>query len=116
MRTIHQTYYVPGTLSADLQIIFKAHADMTLQHVSAVATNNSSAQLKIGTTASDAVHMALKDIGDSAVPAEFDRDDFTGGQYPRLAKGDLVKFTLDFDGATGTAAQNVTLVATFQVG
>ena len=38
-------------------------------------------------------------IGDSGTPVENDRDDFVGGQYPRLTDGTIVVLTLDFDGA-----------------
>jgi hypothetical protein len=52
-------------------------------------------------------------VGDSDAPAEYDRDDFVGAQYPHIPKGAIVKLTLDFDGASGTAAANATVVLTF---
>lgn len=115
-RTFHQSYHIPGTLAANVTPLFKAPADMTLLSVSAVASNDSAATLAIGLASAATSFMAAKEIGDSNVPVEFGRADFVGGQYPRIRKGDLVLFTLDFDGASGTAAQNVTLVATFAAG
>ena len=39
-----------------------------------------------------------------------------GKDYPRLNDGDVFVATLDYDGASGTAAQNVTIVLTFAEG
>ena len=111
-RTVQQSYHIPGTLAANIGIRFAAPADATLLHVSAVASNDSDATLAIGTSASAAAYLAAAPIGDSGVPAQFSRHDFAGGQYPRIHKGDIVVITLDFDGAAGVAAQNVTLVLT----
>ena len=115
-RIFQQAYHVPGTLTANILPVFKSPCNCTLLHVSAVASNASSATIKLGTTTSDAAYMVAKDVGDSDAPAEFDRDDFVGTQYPRIADGDIVKVTVDFDGAGGTAAANLTVVLTFAEG
>ena len=39
-----------------------------------------------------------------------------GSEPPRLSDGDIFVATLDYDGAAGTAAQDVTLVFTFAEG
>lgn len=49
-RTFQQSYHIPGALTADLNIRFTAHTNMTLLHISAVASNDSEATLKIGTS------------------------------------------------------------------
>ena len=108
--------HIPGTLSANITPKWTAEHGMTLLHVSAVASNDSSATLKIGTSADDDAFLAEAAIGDSGTPVEKARADFVGGEFPRLAKGDIVVLTLDYDGASGTAAQNVTLALTFAEG
>lgn len=115
-RIFQQAYHVPGTLTANIVPVFAAATDCTLLHVSAVASNASSATIKIGTTADDDAFLVARDVGDTNVPGEFDRDDFVNGQYPRLTDGSLVLVTVDFDGAAGTAAANLTVVLTFAEG
>jgi len=106
-------FHIAGTLAADLDIRFDLPVQAKLVHVSLVASNASSAQVKIGTTDDDDAHMVLKDAGDSGAPAEYDRDDFVGGEFPTMAKGETVAVTVDYDGASGTAADDLTLVLTF---
>jgi hypothetical protein len=115
-RIFQQTYHIPGTLSADITPRFLAPMSCTLLHVSAVASNNSDATLKLGTSADDDAFLLASVIGDSGTPVEFDRHDFVGSQYPRIQDGDIVVLTLDHDGSAGTAAQNVTLVLTLAEG
>lgn len=116
LRTFQQSYHIPGTLTANITPVFTAPFDCQLVHVSVVGSNANNAQLKIGTTSSDAAYMALKDAGDSNVPLEYERDDFVGGQYPHIPDGSVVLITLDYDGAGGTAIQNATIVLTFTEG
>src|SRR4030067_1100211 len=95
--------------------------DAKLTHVSSVASNNSHAPLKIGSSADDDGYLVAGVIGDSGTPVEKGRTDFTGalitsGQYPHIADGTILLITLDFDGAAGTAAADVTIVLTFTPG
>lgn len=122
-RTLQQTYHVAGTLTANLDIRFTAHGNMQLKHVSAVASNDSDATLAIGTSVDTDGFLVACAIGDSAVPVEKEMTDFDGallsdpgGEYPRISDGDVVVVTLDFDGASGTAADDVTIVLTFLEG
>jgi hypothetical protein len=115
-RTFQQAYHVPGTLTADLAIIFTAHADMTLLHVSMVCTNAASTTVAIGTTSSAAAYMAAKAVGQSSVPGVKTRADFVGTQYPRITKSTVCKLTIDHDGAAGTAGANLTVLLTFAEG
>jgi len=115
-RIFQHTYHVAGALSANIAIRFTAPFDCTLLHVSAVASNDSDATLKIGDSSDDDAHLVAAVIGDSGTPVEFERGDFVGDQFPRIDDGDVVVFTLDFDGAAGTAAEDFTLVATFAEG
>jgi len=120
-RIFQQSYHVPGTLTADLNIRFTAPMNCTLLHVSAVASNDNDATLKIGDSSDDDGYITAFAIGDSNTPVEKGAiTDFDGeladSQYPRISDGDVVVLTLDFDGSSGTAAQNVTIVLTFAEG
>ena len=106
-----------GTLAADATYRFKAPFDCILQHVSAVASNNSDATLKLGTTSDDDAIMTAAAIGDSGAPVEFTPTNWaTTNPTGRINKGDVFLSTLDFDGASGTAGQNVSLLFTFTEG
>jgi hypothetical protein len=116
-------FHVPGTLTANLNIRWTAPHDCTLLHISAVASNASSATFIVGDSADDDEYLTASDVGDSNVPAEYDYDDFvdTDGNtharyYPRIVDGTVVVITVDYDGASGTAAQNLTLVLTLAEG
>lgn len=120
-RVFQQSYHIPGTLSADIAIKFTAPFDCQLVHVSAVASNDSDATLIVGTSADDNGYIAAFAIGDSGTPVEKEAiTDFdgalAGSQYPHITDGTIVTADLDYDGATGTAAQNVTIVLTFTEG
>jgi hypothetical protein len=95
---------------------WKAPFRCSLVEVSAVSSNSSSATLKVGTSADDDSALTATAIGASGSPAVFDLDNFVGAAYPQFEAGTTLVFTLDYDGASGTAAQNVNLVATFSEG
>ena len=117
-----QTWHVPGTLSADLNIRYTAPSNCTLIHVSAVGSNAYAAGLTIGTSASAAEFMAKSSIGVSNTPVEFDFDNFatyTNKAYPRIEDGDVVIFAVDYNyngGGSANASADVTIVATFLEG
>jgi len=120
-RVFQQAYHITGTLSANANIRFAVPFDCQLIHVSAVASNNSDATLTIGTSADTDGYITAFAIGDSNTPAEKEAlTDFNGAlagsQYPHIADGTIVVLTLDYDGSSGTAAQNVTIVLTFTEG
>ena len=122
-RVFQQSYHVPGTLSANITITFTAPFDCTLLHVSACASNDSDALLIIGDSADADEYLQSTVIGDSGTPVEIDGDDFvdTAGAthvryYPRIVDGTVVIITLDYDGASGTAADDFTIVLTFAEG
>ncbi|HUV95816.1 MAG TPA: hypothetical protein VMX14_13455 [Anaerolineae bacterium] len=112
------SFCVPGTLGANVLFYWKAPFDCTILHVSAVASNDSDATIKIGDSADSGNddYLAAAVIGDSAVPAEFARTDFVGDQYPRIHDGDITYVTVDYDGASGTAAADLTVVLTLAEG
>jgi len=118
-----QAYHVPGTLGADLSIIFTAPSDCQLVHVSAVGSNANNGLLVIGDSDDADEFLTSQSIGDSNVPAEFDGNDFvdTAGNthtryYPRIVDGTIVIIALDYDGAGATATDDFTLVLTFVEG
>lgn len=123
LQKFQQVYHVSGALAANLDIRFTAPSNCTLRHVSAVASNDSDATLAIGTSADEDGFLAACVIGDSAVPVEKALADFDGAlltnagkEFPRIEDGDVVVVTLDYDGASGTAAEDVTIVLTFAEG
>ena len=116
MRKFVQAFHVPGTLSADLAIVWTAPSPCQLVHVSAVGSNANSGLITIGTTSDTDAYLESASIGDSNVPVEFDLDDFVGDQYPDIADGDVLEIVLDHDGATGTATDDFTVVLTFVEG
>ena len=120
-RVFQQSYHIPGTLTANINIRFTAPFNCTLVHVSSVASNDSDATLAVGSSADTDGYITAGVIGDSNTPVEKEAlTDFAGAlasnQYPHITDGTIVVLTLDYDGATGTAAQNVTIVLTFTEG
>jgi hypothetical protein len=122
-RKFVMAFHVPGSLAANVDLRFTVPSDCTLVHVSAVASNDSDATLALGTSADTDGFLAACVIGDSATPVEKEIADFdgallsdAGGEHPRLSDGDVFVATVDYDGASGTAADDFTLVLTFQEG
>lgn len=113
--------HLHGTLSANAQGAFRLPCAATLAEVSACASNDSDATLQLGTSADADGVMTAAAIGDSSTPVTFDADDFDGaladGENPlHLADDTIVTWLLDYDGASGTAGQNVDIVFTFLEG
>ena len=118
-----QAYHITGTLSANVNIRFTAPCDCTLLHASAVASNDSDATIIIGDSSDTDEYLQSSTIGDSNTPVEFDGDDWydtdgnqPGIYYPHISDGTIVVITVDYDGASGTAANDLTLVLTFAEG
>jgi hypothetical protein len=116
LRTFQQTYHVPGTLAANLDIRFTAPFNCQLTHVSVVGSNANNGILDIGPADDTDGYLDGVSIGDSQTPAEFDQGDFVGGQFPHITRGTVVVISLDYDGASGTATHDFTLVLTFEEG
>ena len=118
-----KAFHIPGTLAANINIRFTVPSPCSLVHVSAVASNDSDATLALGTSADTDGFLTAAVIGDSNTPVEKERADFDGAllsnagkENPRLADGDIFVATIDYDGSSGTAAQDLTLVLTFTEG
>src|SRR5512135_3766963 len=97
--------HLHGTLAANAQGAFALPCPATLVEVSACASNDSDATLKVGTSADDDGIIAAAAIGDSSAPKVWDRGDFGGalvtGQLYHGARGTIVSWALDFDGSSG---------------
>lgn len=114
--TFRHSVHLHGTLAANAQGYVYLPQAATLKAVAAVASNASSAQLKLGTVADDDGVFTVADIGDSGVPVVWDKGDWNGAlntlgasENITFAAGTTLLWTLDFDGAAGTAAQNVSI-------
>jgi hypothetical protein len=122
MNRVFQTaFHVPGTLSADLSIRWYAPFACQLIHVQAVGSNANDATLAVGTSADADGYITAFAIGDSGTPVEKEAlADFdgalAGSQYPHVADGTIIALALDYDGASGTAAADITIVLTFTEG
>ncbi len=113
--------HLHGTLAANAQGAFSLPCGATLVEVSAVGSNANDATLQVGTSASAAGVKAATAIGDSSVPVVWGPSAFGGAlcdqvSGPHFADGTIMTWLLDFDGAAGTAAQNVGLLFTFLEG
>jgi hypothetical protein len=111
-----------GTMAANATWRWQLPCGMTLVEISAVASNNSDAKISFGTTTDDDGYLTAIAIGDSGSPVIFGKGDFTGAlmsdtsQCPHIAADTVVMLTVDYDGASGTAGADVTVVMTFLEG
>jgi hypothetical protein len=108
--------HITGTLAANVDMRFTFPFPVQLIAVSAVGSNANNGILDIGPSTDTDGYLDGKDIGDSQVPAVFDKDDFVGTEFPHIAANTVICASLDFDGAGGTAAHDYTLVMVFTEG
>jgi len=117
LRKFAQTIVVPGTLSAPVQYVAKVPSACTIQHVSMCQSNAGNGRVKIGTSVDDDIFLTYTEMGQSGTPVELAcADDFRNDVLPHLDAGDILKVYLDHDGASGTAADDATIVITFTEG
>ena len=122
------TIHLPGTLSANSQGEFQLPFQAVLQDVQlSNGATSSDATLVVGTSAdADGIFTASAGVmsATARTPTFLDNDDFDGALFTgtsgvdhlTLAKDTIVVWALDFDGSSGTAAANVTIVFTFDEG
>jgi hypothetical protein len=114
--------HLHGTLSADATMRYRLPCGATLVHAQAVAGNDRAAPLKIGTASDVDGYLTAKTIGGDGVPAVWARGEFDGAlnsdptQCPHFAADTVLLLTLDHDGSSGTAAQDVDVALTFLEG
>jgi len=112
-RKFCNTFVIPGALTADKILYFKAPSNCTLVHVSAYCVTQD-ATLKIGTkspTDDDDAFLESQAVV-AATATEFERTDFVGDQFPRISDGDLVCLTIGH----GSECVDFTAVLTFVEG
>jgi len=106
-RYIAFTFHVGGTLSADQTFYCELPVPWTLLGIKAAASNDSDATL----AASGGATISATVIGDSGDPA------YIEPSSPAAIDADeLVTLTLDHDGSTGTAADDVSVIVIGLVG
>ncbi len=82
-----------------------------------VQSNAGDGRVKIGTSADDDIFMQYVAMGQSNTPVEVQAPaGFRYSATPRIKKGDIVKLSLDYDGASGTAAADACIVLTYEEG
>lgn len=110
-------FHVPGTLTANIVITFVMPFDGRVMHVGACSSNDSDATLMMGISTDTDSILAAAVIGDSSVPVEKTRANFaTANPTGALSKGEILVITVDYDGAAGTAADDLTVVLTLLEG
>ena len=114
-------FHTPGAMAANGNIRFTVPSDCTLRHVSAVGSNAHNATLTIGDSTDTDGYIAAYTVGVSNTPVQKEAlTDFDGAlasnQYPDIADGAIVVLVIDYDGAGGTAIEDMTIVLTFVEG
>lgn len=116
--------HLHGTLSANAKgVIHVPLQGATLVEVAACGSNVNDAKLTIGPAADTDGYLVTGAIGDSSVPAVFNAANFDGAlsdplkiSAPHLGKDAVLHWSLDFDGAGGTAAADVDIQVTLLEG
>lgn len=101
------SYYIGGTLAANHVIIDEFPYQVTYLGTKAVADNDSDATLAV----SGGATVAASVIGDSNDPVYIEPS-----APANVAADTAITYTVDYDGASGTAAINVTLINMYLVG
>jgi hypothetical protein len=106
-------FHVPGTLGANLNIRFKVPIDCRVIHISGVTSNNSDATIIFGVSTDTDSILASTTIGDSGTPAEKTVSNWAAtNPTGELSKGDIAVLTVDYDGSSGTAGADLTVIIT----
>ncbi len=120
LRKFTHCFHIPGALSSDPSIRFTAPSDCIIRHVSAVASNATDGTIALGISTATTAFLTAKAIGQSNTPNTYGRADFNGtaitcagNEFPRIRAGDIVVVNVV---RGGTAAQNLTVVVTFEEG
>jgi hypothetical protein len=96
-----------GALSGNYTTNIIFPYDVTLIGLSVCGSNSHDATIKVGNSTDDDAYMTASDIGDSDTPTEYDLDDLVDDEYPQIRAGTQVVVTVDYDGAGGTAIQDL---------
>src|SRR4051812_2983352 len=111
---LRHSVHLHGTLAANAQGYIYLPNGGVLKSMWGVASNASNATLQLGTVASATGIKTAYQIGQSGVPIEKKQGDWDGAlntlgasENYYVAPGTTLLWTLDFDGAAGTAGANV---------
>lgn len=108
--------YLDGTLSGDHTIADEFPFPVTLRWAKASQSNDGSATLAAEDESGNAI-IAAAAIGDSADMAELTPSAAAvAAGYDQLAQDKRIVWTLDYDGASGTAADNVNFLRGYLAG
>jgi hypothetical protein len=123
MQGMRFTYsvHLHGTLAANARGEMKMPCDASLVAVSTSNSAASNAFLEVGTSADRDGIIDDTNIGNSGTATLIEPAGFSGvlasaGNPYHLDKGTIFTWDLDFDGSSGTAAANVSLVFIFTEG
>lgn len=107
--------HLHGTLAANAQGKFLMPCQATLIEVSAAALNDSDATLKVGTSADDDGYCQNQVIGDTGAPLALTQNGalISASGKTNVPDDTIIHWTLDYDGSSGTAGQNVSILFTF---
>ena len=104
-RSILFPYFIPGTLTANHLMYLELPYPWVIDKIKASSVNDSDATLAVGGGAT----VTATVIGDGD-PAEIDCG------LAQIDADELVTLTLDYDGASGTAAQQVSITVLGYIG
>jgi hypothetical protein len=97
-------------MTANLNIRLSVPVDCRLMRVSAVTSNDADTTLKIGISTDDDSILAAVAIGDSGTPAVKTPSNWAStNPTGRLTQGQILVLTVDYDGAGGTAGDDLTI-------
>lgn len=111
-RIVTPFVYIAGTTTANVVFIQEFPYPATLLGVKACASNASAAKLGVAGAGGTTITSAA--IGQSADPTYLEPTAATVGQVE--AASAAFTFTLDYDGASGTAGQNISIMPFYLVG
>jgi hypothetical protein len=114
------SFHVPAALAANVAGEFTLPFAASLMEV-CFSNSAADATIDVGTSADTDGIIDGGAVGDSGVPAVFAPADFNGALCDQeapyhMANDTVVKFSMDYDGASGTAAEDVTVVFWFTEG
>lgn len=106
--------FFTGTLSANVTRYVEFPFPVTFEAAKCVASNDSSATLAI--SGAGTMSIAAQVIGDSGDPRTIVPTEAEKASTAGEAANGLITITLDYDGTSGTAAENVHLLIWFLTG
>ena len=117
-------FHFVGTQAANISVAFQvpsAKAGLTFIGASLVGSNANDATFDLGTNDDPDGVVDGAAFGDTGVPALVKPDDFNGdlatdGQEYHFGRDEVISFSVDFDGAAGTAIDDPTIVLEFMEG